>query len=879
MHCRRPAEFNGVKLPSVYEPTQYEADIYGLWEKNGAFLPINRGSDGYFSVTLPPPNANGDLHMGHALTVAIEDTLVRYHRMQGRAALYVPGADHAGFETWVVYEKKLNEQGKSRFDFPREELYRQVWDFVQLNKHNFEAQLRALGASTDWTRFTFTLDNKVVATSYATFKKLWDDGLVYRGERVVNFCTFHGTSFSDIEVVHEEEKTKLWRIAYPLTDGSGEVVIATSRPETKLGQAALMVNPRDERYKQLIGREVRQPLVPNKPIKIIADDYVDMEFGTGVVTVTPGHDPNDFEVARRHNLPIWGLITPEGKMSGNVPEPFRGLTVQDARRAVIEALEKNNLLRGDEEYVHSIGKCYKCGTPIEPLLREQWFVAMRPLADRAIEALKAGQISFFPAGKLQQTIRYLTEVKDWNISRQIAWGIPIPAFQNVNDPKDWVFDTQVAKETIEVGGKIYRRDPDVFDTWFSSGQWPYVTLDYPDSADFKNYYPLSLMETGGEILYQWVARMVMLGLYSTGQVPFKDVYIHGYVMAEDGRKMSKSLGNVVNPLEVIAQFGSDALRMGLLTGRRAGVNQGYHPAKLKAARNFSNKLWNIARYAADKIGEDHNLRAEAKPQTPADHWLLGRLRAVSQEMSKALENYRLSEAYEVLYHFIWHDFADWYLEASKVRLNAPMLAYGLDSALKLAHPFAPFLTETIWQTLAWQPLEAAEGGSANLLSTQAWPLIPPAEAGQAADFAAAMTVIGEVRRIGGVLDLKRPKLVYRQSSFFTSQTELIAKLGRLGGISPVREGQPRGLRLTQSGFEAWLEIEPAIAQKYLSKLHKARQERAETIQRLEARLSNPNYVAQAPKNVVEQTRSQLEQEKSLLLGLTNEIANFQEAID
>ncbi|MBX4199721.1 class I tRNA ligase family protein, partial [Candidatus Saccharibacteria bacterium] len=408
-----------MKLPKTYEPAQYEADIYNLWERNEAFKPIDRGGEGYFSLDLPPPNANGDLHMGHALTVAIEDSLMRYHRMQGRAALYVPGADHAGFETWVVYEKKLNEQGRSRFDFSREELYQQVWDFVQANKHSFEAQLRALGGSLDWTKFTFTLDKKVVDTSYNTFQKMWHDKLIYRGKRIVNFCTFHGTSFSDIEVIHEEEDTKLWHIAYPLTDGSGEVVIATTRPETKLGQSALMVHPKDDRYKHLIGKEVTQPLVPDSPIPIIADDYVEMEFGTGVVTVTPGHDPNDFEVAGRHNLPIIELITPEGKMSDAVPEPFRGLTVSEARKAVDEALNKAGYLRKVEPYHHSIGKCYKCGTPIEPLVREQWFVSMRPLAERAAKAIEDNKITFYPASKKGQTLRYLTEVRDWNISRQI----------------------------------------------------------------------------------------------------------------------------------------------------------------------------------------------------------------------------------------------------------------------------------------------------------------------------------------------------------------------------------------------------------------------------------------------------------------------------
>ena len=544
-----------MKLPKAYEPKKYESDIYALWEKSGAFSPKEQGSKDVYSLVAPPPNANADLHIGYALTMAIEDCLVRYHRMQGKSTLFVPGADHAGFETWVVYEKKLNAEGKSRFDFSREELYKQVWDFVELNKHNLQGQIRAMGASVDWSRFLYTLDNKVVAQAYDTFQKMWEEGLIYRGQRIVNYCTFHGTSFADIEVVHEQEDTKLWHIAYPLVEGQGEVVIATTRPETKLGQAALMVHPDDERYKHLIGKLVNQPLVPGKPIPIIADEYVEREFGTGVVTVTPGHDPNDYEVAQRHNLPATELITTERKMSTEVPEPFRGLPLSEARDIVTQALEKGGYLRKVEDYTHSIGKCYKCGTPIEPLLQEQWFVKMRPLADKAVEALKANRIRFYPASKKDQTIRYLQEVRDWNISRQIAWGIPIPAFQNVTDESDWIFDTRVDREEIDVDGRTYKRDPDVFDTWFSSGHWPQVTLDYPEGEDFRSFYPLSLMNTAGEILYQWVARMIMLGLYLTDEVPFKDVYIHGMVLAEGGAKMSKSIGNVVDPIKLIDEYG------------------------------------------------------------------------------------------------------------------------------------------------------------------------------------------------------------------------------------------------------------------------------------------------------------------------------------
>src|SRR3990167_1132721 len=444
-----------------------------------------------------------------------------------------------------------------------------------------------------------------------------------------------------------------------------------------------MVHPDDERYKHLVGKLVNQPLVPGKPIPIIADKYVEREFGTGVVTVTPGHDPNDYEVAKRHDLPATELITTEGKMSQNVPETFRGLPLTEARDIVVQALENGGYLRKVEGYTHSIGKCYRCGTPIEPLLREQWFIKMRPLADKATSALKANKIRFYPASKKDQTIRYLEEVRDWNISRQIAWGIPIPAFVNTKDSNDWIFDERDNEELITIGKKTYKRDPDVFDTWFTSGSWPYATLDYPNGEDFKQFYPLSLMETGGEILYPWVSRMIMMGLYMTGDVPFKAVYIHGYVMSEDGSKMSKSIGNVISPMPVIEQYGSDALRMGIVAGRSPAVNRGYDSRRVEEARNFCNKLWNIARFIEEKVGDAHLQKASASPKTPADHRILTKLQHLTGSLTADLDNYRFAEGYEKIYHFVWDEFADWYIEASKKAPNNELLAFLLEKILVL----------------------------------------------------------------------------------------------------------------------------------------------------------------------------------------------------
>jgi len=856
--------YTSMKLPKAYNPADYEADIYALWEKSNVFKPKNRGGEGYYSIVLPPPNANGNLHMGHALTVAIEDALIRYHRLQGREALFVPGADHAGFETWVVYEKKLNEQGKSRFDFSREELYKQVWDFVQQNKHNFESQLRGLGASADWSRFTFTLDNKVVATAYNSFKKMWDDKLVYRGERLVNYCTHHQTSFADIEVVYEEAKTPLYYIKY------GPFTLATTRPETKFGDTAVAVHPGDERYKEHVGKTITVEGVNGSfEVQVIEDEMVDPKFGTGVVKITPAHSFDDWEVAQRHNLPVKQVINHDGTMNENAGR-FKGMSVEEARKAVVEAMkEKGLLVKVDENYQNRMGRCYKCGTIIEPMLMEQWFVNMQPLAKKAIEALKNKEITFYPDGKRLQLIRYLEGLKDWNISRQIPWGIPIPAFQNVNNPKDWIFDTRVHEETIEVDGKKYKRDSDTLDTWFSSSHWPFVTLGYPDDEDFKKFYPNTLMETGFDILYQWVGRMIMVGNYITGEQPFKNVYLHGMITDEKGQKMSKSKGNVRNPMDLIGQYGSDALRMGMLSGQSAGNNQPFMDSKAVGGRNFANKLWNVARYTEAKVGDDHHLRAEALPQTPADHWIISKLNSVSKDIAKAMERYRLSEAYELMYHFVWHDVADWYVEASKVENNSGLLAYVLESALKIAHPFAPFVTETIWQTLAWE--------DGTFLATQPWPVEAKFDEVEAKKFEEATTIITEARHITTVLDLKKPQLYYQYSDSIVEQVGLIIKLANLGGVEETKNEKQQGLRLTTTQQSVWLQVDHKTAAAYMNKLEEERRERGQTIKNLEGRLNNKGYTEKAPAAIVQQTRDQLSQEQSMLKTVEQELANFKEA--
>lgn len=858
-----------MRLSKVYEPAEYEDDIYALWEKSDAFKPKNRGEKGSYSIVIPPPNANGDLHLGHGLTLALEDIAVRYHRMKGEASLLLPGADHAGFETQVVYEKQLEKQGKSRFDFTREELYGLIWEFVAQNKENYESQFRRLGASLDWSRYVYTLDEKIVKTAYSTFKQMWDDGLIYRGERLVNFCTFHGTGFADIEVDYKDEAGKLWHIAYPLTDGSGEIEVATTRPETMLGDTAVAVHPEDPRYKKLVGKTIKLPLT-HREIPILADEMVDREFGTGAVKITPAHDPNDYEVAGRHDLPMISVIDHEGKMMHDVPEAYRGLSVKDARKKVVEDLKNQGFLVKEEDHPHSVGHCYKCGTVIEPLLREQWFIDMQKLAEPAIKALKDQKITFHPANKRDQLVKYLQGLRDWNISRQIAWGIPIPAFQNVDDPTDWIFDTRTDQEFIEQGGKKYHRDPDVFDTWFSSGQWPYATLDFPDGEDFNKFYPLSLMETAADILYPWVSRMIMLGLYVTGDVPFKEVYLHGLIQDEHGAKMSKSKGNVINPMVKIEQYGSDAFRMGIISTEAAGNNRPYDEGKIIAGRNFANKLWNVARFVEDKIGDDAHLRTHPKPETIADEWMLNKLQQSIEKISADLDNYRFAEAYNSVYHLLWDDFADWYIEASKGESNASMLAYGLETILKLAHPFAPFVTETIWQTLAWEQ----KGEEGSLLITSNWPFPPKADKTKAQEFELIKTIVTEVRAMSTALSLSKPHLLLINEPFLSAQKELLIRLARLGEVIDVSEGT--GLQLTSVKATAWLNVPKEKIQDYEKSLQTKLADIESQIKNLEGRLKNKSYVENAPKELVEQTRQQLADAHETHAKTSGELERFRD---
>ncbi|MFV0485011.1 MAG: valine--tRNA ligase [Candidatus Saccharimonadales bacterium] len=848
-----------MKFSKAYEPNQYEPDIYALWESSDAFVPSDDSSKDPYTIVMPPPNANGNLHIGHGLTVALEDILIRYHRLRGENTWYIPGADHAGFETWVVYEKKLSAEGRSRFDYTRDELYSQVWDFVSEQRGNMELQLRALGASCDWSSLTFTLDPKVIDTVYSTFQKLLSDGLVYRGEKLVNFCVNHQTAFADIEVVHKEDAGKLWDIAYPLVTPEGdqtEIVVSTTRPETMLGDTAIAVNPEDSRYKDIIGKKVKLPLT-NRDIPIVADEHADLTFGTGAVKITPAHDPNDYDVAGRHNLPLITVIGFDGKMTAAAGANYEGLSTTDARKKVLDSLEKQDLIRRVRDITHSVGHCYKCDSVIEPLLKEQWFIKVRPLADRAIEVIESGKIKFYPSSKKSALIHYLKNLKDWNISRQIPWGIPIPAFQNAADPEDWIFDTRINLTEFEKDGKTYIRDNDTFDTWFSSGQWPIIT-----TSERPAHYPTSVMETGADILFPWVSRMIMLGLYAANDIPFKDVYLHGMVLDEHGQKMSKSKGNVISPMEIISTYGSDALRMGLVASRSAGVSQAFSSSKVIASRNLCNKLWNISRFIQQMVDDDSD---EAIAEITTDHmgedWICRELNETNEKVQKLISKYRFAEASELLYDTIWNKYADWFLESQKLYKNLPLLRRTLENILIMLHPFAPFVTETIWQNLSW---------TSGLLITQKWPSELTSDAMSASQFESIIEIVSALRTHFQTLPgAKKYPVLFGQDSLVDDHQLLIQFLSKAPSVTPM--DAPKGLRLAIPNREIYLVIPDKILIEHQKNLEERIMSLGREIDTLTLRLSNPNYLAKAPEKLVEESKKQQAEKESLIEKMKQEL--------
>ncbi|MBU0998003.1 valine--tRNA ligase [Patescibacteria group bacterium] len=673
-------------MEKVYDHNKFEDKIYKLWEDTKSFTPEVSNKKKPFCIIMPPPNANENLHVGHARFVAIEDILIRFYKMKGYSALWLPGADHAGIETQYVFEKKLREQGKSRFEFDRDTLYKMIWDYVQLNKKNMESQIRKLGASCDWSRNTFTLDPKIIKTVYKTFKKLYDDDLIYRGEKIVNYCTKCGTAYSQLEVNSVEREDNLYFLDY------GTIKIATTRPETIFADVAVAVNPKDKRYKSLIGKNAKLPLV-GRELPIISDILVDPKFGTGALKITPGHDETDLEIGKKHNLSTINVIDGSGRMI-NTPQKYIGLTAFKAREEVIKDLEKEKKLIKIEKIKHFVGICYKDKSIIEPKISKQWFIKMKPLTQKALKSISNNEVDIVTK-KYEKIAKYwLKNLKDWNISRQIVWGIQIPAWK-CKDCLEWtITDGKTPLKCSNCNSSNLKQDTDTFDTWFSSAQWPFATLKIK-KGDFDYFYPTTVMETGYDIIPFWVIRMIMVGIYVTGKVPFTKVLIHGLVRDKFGVKISKSKGNVINPLEMVEKYGSDALRMSMVWGALIENDISLSEENINGQRRFANKVWNISRFILDG-----NIKpSKSSIQNEDDKWIIKELNKTIDKVSSLIEKYKLSEAAYEIYDFIWHKFADIYLEKIKNRKNEAYktLVFVLKKSLQLLHPFMPFLTEKIWQ--------------------------------------------------------------------------------------------------------------------------------------------------------------------------------------
>lgn len=702
-------------MEKVWEHQKYEENIYNEWEKLGHFTPQPKKGRKKICIIMPPPNANADLHIGHARFITIQDILIRYHRMKGEDVLWLPGADHAGIETQFVFEKKLKEKGKSRFDFSREKLYQLIWDYVQENKVNMKKQIRSLGASCDWTREKFTLDPEIVKIVYKTFKRLHDDGLVYRGKRIINYCPRCGTAYSQLETEPQEREDVLYYLNYET------ITIATTRPETIFADTAVAVNPKDKRYKDLIGKKATIPIIKRK-IPIIADELVDINFGTGALKITPGHDAIDFEIGKKHNLPTIIVIDKQGKMI-NTPKQYLGLKTEEAREKIVSDLEKAGVVIKKEKIKHLVSVCYKDKGLIEPLPEEQWFIKVEKLAKEALSAIKEKKVRFVSKKYEKIAIQWLSNLKDWNISRQIVWGIRIPAWLCKDCQKWTITEGETPKSCKFCKSNNIEQDKDTFDTWFSSSQWPYATLlaqssnkikiplsakDKKNSPDFANFYPTSVMETGFDIIPFWVIRMIMLGIYATNEVPFKEVLIHGLVRDKEGQKISKSKGNVINPLEMSAKYGTDALRTALIWGTNIENDISLSEENIKGQRNFANKLWNIARFIKlTKANLDWG-KERLHPTTKEDITITRELQNTIKKTTKHIEEYKLNEAINELYQFTWHKLADKYLESVKIKTkkgtkikksSIPTLQEVFKNCLILLHPFMPFITEAIWKTL------------------------------------------------------------------------------------------------------------------------------------------------------------------------------------
>jgi len=858
-------------MPTTYDPKEAEAKWYEYWKKNNYFQAGKRTDKETFTIVIPPPNVTGMLHIGHALDFTLQDILVRMKRMQGFDALWLPGSDHAGIATQTKVEQKLREEGVTRYDLGREKFLEKVWDWKEHYNGIIRDQWAKMGLSLDYSRERFTLDEGLSKAVREVFVKLYEKGLIYRGKRIINWDPAARTALSDIEVEYKEVQGALYHLVYPLQDGSGSITVATTRPETMLGDTAVAVHPEDERYKHLIGKMLVLPVI-GREIPVIGDEYVDKEFGSGAVKITPAHDPNDFEVGARHELPQILVMDESGTMNANAGK-YQGMDRFECRKQLVADLKEQGVLLRIEEHVHQVGHSERSGAVIEPYLSTQWFVSMKPLAETAINAQKSGKgVNFVPDRFEKIYLGWIENVRDWCISRQLWWGHRIPAYY-CEDCGELHVTRDPVEACAKCGSGKLRQDEDVLDTWFSSALWPFSTLGWPEKTeDVSRYYPTSVLVTGYDIIYFWVARMIFTALEFTGEIPFKDVLIHGLVRDAEGRKMSKSLGNGVDPLEVIENYGADAMRFMISTGSTPGQDLRFRLEKVEQARNFANKIWNASRFALMNLGDlkPEDVHLNRKLGT-ADRWILHRLNETVRDITRLMESYEFGETGRLLYNFIWDDLCDWYIEFAKLSLygtdaeakqsTQAVLAYVLDRTLRLIHPFMPFISEEIWQHL---PHEG------ETITHAQWPQYAAGlEASDAvAEMGLLMDIIRNVRNIRAEVNVPMSKKVELLVKPASEETAAVLSrneeyLKRFCGTSLLeikRELQAPAKAMTGvvTGAELYLPLAGLIdiAQE-ITRLEKELQTLNSEVERVEKKLANEGFVAKAPAKVIEEEKAKM----------------------
>ena len=871
------------ELPKVYEPQQVENRIYEMWENSGFFRPAKKEGAKPFTIVMPPPNVTGQLHMGHAMDATLQDTLIRFKRMQGYNTLWIPGVDHAGIATQIKVEEELRKDGLTRYDLGREKFLEKVWDWKHKYGNRIVEQQKKLGASCDWERARFTMDEGCSNAVREVFVSLYEKDLIYKGSRIINWCPHCVTALSDAEVEYVDKPGHLWHIRYPLADGSGEVVVATTRPETMLGDTGVCVNPNDTRYTSIVGKKVRLPLV-NKEIPVVADDYAEMDFGTGCVKMTPAHDPNDFEVGLRHNLEVIRVLNDNGVVN-EFGGKYEGMDRYEARKAIVADLAEQGYLVETEDYSHNVGTCYRCHNDVEPIISAQWFVKMQPLAEEAIKVVKEGETKFVPDRFSKTYLNWMENVRDWCISRQLWWGHQIPAW-TCEECGHITVSREDACKCEKCGSTKIVRDPDVLDTWFSSALWPFETLGWPEKTeDLDYFYPTDVLVTGYDIIFFWVARMIFSGCEHTGKTPFHTVLIHGLVRDDKGRKMSKSLGNGIDPLEMIEKYGCDALRMNMVTGNSPGNDMRFYVERCEAMRNFANKLWNASRYVMMNLADDAKNELPALDKLEiADKWVLSKLNTLIAEVTENLEKYELGVAIQKVYDFVWDTYCDWYIELTKARLYADdaerkqtaisVLVYVLDQMLRLLHPFMPFITEEIWQSIPH---------TGDALIVAQWPeyreeLSFKTECDLMESVMEAIRAIRNRRAEMNVPPSKKAALfvLTAKPQVFTEGEGFLERLAYAETVTML-DSEPENLdgmvTITTADAKLYIPMGQLVdVAKELERIEKELDKARKNLSGIEGKLSNENFTARAPQNVVDAEREKAAKARDLIVQLEESAA-------